>query len=155
MKKDLKICFASSSGGHFKQLMSLSDKMTSYDSFIVTEKKGYDVGSHDRKTYYLMQVNRQEWNMILKMLVNSLRSLRILSKEKPDVLITTGALAVIPLCILAKKRGVKLIYIESFARVRTESRTGKLLYKYADRFYVQWKYLLKFYPDAIYIGGVY
>ena len=27
----------------------------------------------------------------------------------------------IPLCILAKKRGVKLIYIESFARVRTES----------------------------------
>ena len=113
------------------------------------------MGSHDRKTYYLMQVNRQEWNMILKMLVNSLRSLRILSKEKPDVIITTGALAVIPLCILAKKRGVKLIYIESFARVRTESRTGKLLYKYADRFYVQWKYLLKFYPDAIYIGGVY
>ena len=51
--------------------------------------------------------------------------------------------------------GKKLIYIESFAKVTSPTETGKLLYKFADQFYVQWKPMLKFYPKAIYLGGIY
>lgn len=49
----------------------------------------------------------------------------------------------------------KLIYIESFAKVTSATQTGKLLYKFADRFYVQWESMLNVYPDAIYMGGIY
>ena len=49
----------------------------------------------------------------------------------------------------------KLIFIESFAKVSSPTLSGKLLYKYADRFYVQWEEMLSFYPDAIYKGGIY
>ena len=33
--------------------------------------------------------------------------------------------------------------------------TGKLIYLFADRFYVQWKEMLKVYPKALYYGPVY
>ena len=33
--------------------------------------------------------------------------------------------------------------------------TGSFLHRFADRFYVQWEPMLEFYPDAIYLGGLY
>jgi UDP-N-acetylglucosamine:LPS N-acetylglucosamine transferase len=76
-------------------------------------------------------------------------------KEKPDLIITTGVLAVIPLCLIAKLFGKKLIYIESFAKISSPNKSGELLYKYADQFYVQWPQMKSVYPNAIYVGGIY
>ena len=70
-------------------------------------------------------------------------------------MITTGVLAIIPLALLMKLTGGKLIYLESFAKVTSKTLSGKLLYKYADQFYVQWEEMLKLYPRAIYKGGIY
>lgn len=59
-----------------------------------------------------------------------------IEKKKPDVVICTGVLAMIPICLISKLMG-KLIYIESFAKVTSPTETGRLLYKFADQFYVQ------------------
>ena len=75
--------------------------------------------------------------------------------EKPDFIITTGALIAFPFCVFAKMRSVKVIYIESFARVNNQSLTGKLVYPLADLFLVQWESLLKLYPKAKYVGGIF
>lgn len=150
-----KLCFISSSGGHLEQLMMLEPLMRKYPSFIVTEKTQYQPPIKEQRVYYLKQVNRKERRFPLLMLWNLFASLRILLRERPDVVITTGALAVIPLCLLAKLLRKKLIYIESFARITSPNLTGKLLYKYTDRFYVQWESMLKVYPKAICLGGIY
>lgn len=155
MKKDIKIAFAASSGGHYEQLMMLKPLMEKYDSFVVTEKTKYNVKSSDIKTYYMNQVNRKELMFIPNMLVNLFKSISILLKEKPNVIICTGVLAMIPLCLLCKLYGGKLIYIESFAKVTSPTMTGKFLYKYADQFYIQWESMKEFYPNAIYLGGIY
>ena len=55
----MKICFAASSGGHFEQLMMLKPLMEKYESFVVTEKTGYEVKT-PVKCYYLQQVNRRQ-----------------------------------------------------------------------------------------------
>ena len=89
------------------------------------------------------------------MIVNAFMSFRIYLKEKPDVIICTGVLAMIPMCLLMKIFGKELIYIESFAKVTSPTETGKLLYKYADQFYVQWESMKEFYPRAICLGGIY
>ncbi|WP_294404634.1 PssD/Cps14F family polysaccharide biosynthesis glycosyltransferase [uncultured Clostridium sp.] len=151
----MKICFISSSGGHFEQLMMLKPLMDKYQSFIVTEKTNYEVSGDNRKIYYLDQVNRNEKLFIIKMIINSIKSLRIFIKEKPSVIITTGVLSTIPICVISKIFRKKLIYIESFAKVNTPTLTGKLVYKFANQFYVQWKEMLKIYPKAIYRGGIY
>lgn len=151
----LKIVFAASSGGHFEQLLMLKPLMEKYESILVTEKTGYGAGKLDVKTYYVKQINRKELLFIPKIIANSFKSLGIIIKEKPDVMITTGVLATIPLALLMKLFKKKLIYIESFAKVTSKTLSGKLLYKYADRFYVQWEEMLKLYPNAIYKGGIY
>ena len=61
----------------------------------------------------------------------------------------------LPMCFIAKLGKKKLIYIESFAKVTSPTKSGKLMYKYADRFYVQWESMLEIYPDAIFLGGIY
>ena len=151
----MKIIFAASSGGHFEQLMMLKPLMEKYDSILVTEKTKYGAGKLDIKTYYVKQINRKEWLFVPKFIANMWKSVRIILKEKPTVMITTGVLATIPLALLMKLFKRKLIYIESFAKVTSKTLSGKLLYKYADQFYVQWEEMLKLYPNAIYKGGIY
>lgn len=153
--KKVKLCFAASSGGHYEQLLMLKPLIEKYDSFVITEETLYKAKVKDTKMYYMKQVNRREKSFIPNMLVNFFRSLKIYFKEKPDVVICTGVLAMIPICLIAKAAGKKLIYIESFAKVTSATQSGKLLYKFADQFYVQWEQMLKIYPNAIYLGGIY
>lgn len=150
-----KICFIASSGGHFEQLMMLKPLMNKYESFIVTEKTDYSVVKDNQKVYYLKQVNRNEKSFIPKMICNSIITMKIFIKEKPDLIISTGALATIPMCIISKLFRKKVIFIESFAKVNSPTLTGKLIYKFADQFYVQWEDMLNVYPKAIYKGGIY
>lgn len=153
--KKIKICFAASSGGHFEQLLMLKPLMDKYDSIVVTEETLYKCEIKEKKTYFMKQVNRKEKTFVLHILINTFRSLKIYLKEKPDVVICTGVLAMIPICLIAKMAGRRLIYIESFAKVTSATKTGKVLYKFADQFYVQWEQMLKIYPKAIYLGGIY
>lgn len=150
-----KICFAASSGGHYEQLMMLKPLMQQYDSFILTEKTSYEAKLKDEKTYYVGQVNRKEKLIVLKLVINAIHCLGIFIKERPDVIVCTGVLAMLPMCLLMKLFGKKLIYIESFAKVISATESGKLLYHFADRFYVQWESMKQIYPTAIYLGSIY
>lgn len=150
-----KLCFAASSGGHFEQIAMLNPLMKKYESFIVTEKTQYKASLDGEQIYYIQQVNRNEVLFLFRMTVNTFKSMRLFFKEKPDVVITTGVLAVVPLCLIAKVFKKKLIYIESFAKISSPTKTGQMLYKLADQFYVQWESMLEFFPNAIYLGGIY
>lgn len=150
-----KVCFAASSGGHYEQLLMLRPLMNKYDSFIITEETLYNTAIKDKQTYYMLQVNRKEKGFITHMIVNTFRSFKIYRVEKPDVIICTGVLAMIPICLIAKLHRKKLIYIESFAKVTSATQTGKFLYKFADQFYVQWPQMKAIYPNSIFLGGIY
>lgn len=154
-KTKVKICFAASSGGHYEQLMMLEPLMNKYDSFILTEKTKYKIRMKNHKIYTLRQINRKEKKFVFNMLLNTFLSIKIFLKEKPDIVICTGVLAMIPICLFSKIFRRKLIYIESFAKVNSPTETGRLIYRFADQFYVQWVSMLEVYPKAIYLGGIY
>ena len=109
--------------------MMLKPLMEKYDSFVITERTDYSAESKGEKTYYMKQVNRREKDFIWRMIQNAWKSVEIYRIEKPDVVICTGVLAMIPICLISKLMGKKLIYIESFAKVTSPTETGKLLYK--------------------------
>lgn len=146
-----KICLISSSGGHFEQLMMLKTLQNSYDIYIVTEKTRYI----DDEGYYVDQINRQEKKFFFSLIKNFFQSLKIFLKEKPDIIISTGALCVVPTFIIGKIFGKKLIFIESFAKVNSPTLTGKFLYNVVDIFIVQWKEMQKVYPKSVYLGSIY
>ena len=152
--KDIKVCFAASSGGHLEQLLALRSLMERYNSFILTEKTAYDAKLPVR-AYYVLQVNRHESSFLPRMAANAATSFKYWFAERPDVIVCTGVLATIPFCLIGHAMGAKLVYIESFAKTDSPTMTGKLLSKRADRFYVQWESMLKVYPGARFVGGVY
>ena len=109
MKKK-KICFAASSGGHLEEIACLKPIAEKYDSFLLTEYGGFNPITIGEKTYYISQINRREKAFALKFLKLFFDSLRILLREKPDIIISTGALATCPICVIGKILGIKIIY---------------------------------------------
>lgn len=154
--KNIKVCLASSSGGHFMQLKQLLDTTKKYNTFIVTEKNVISLQLKSKyKIKYLIQQERKNIDFLLKFCINILKSIWIVITQKPDVIVSTGAGATYPICSLVKLTGGKVIFIESFAKIKSPTVTGKKVYKFADEFYVQWPEMLKYYPNAKYKGGIY
>ncbi len=73
-------------------------------------------------------------------------------KVRPRVILSTGAIVSVPVSIFGKLLGTKVIHVETGARVFGMSLTGKLMYRIADLFFVQWQQLQSQYPKAIYAG---
>ena len=149
------VLLAASSGGHLEEIANLDSLGAVYEVILLTEKTDCNISSWYDKVYYVPQVNRKELKCLLKLIANAFISLRVLIRHKPIAVVSAGALATIPACLLAKIKGVKVIYIESFARMDSPSRTGKLMYKIADKTIVQWEAVQKFYPNAIYGGSIF
>ncbi|MCQ2487411.1 MAG: polysaccharide biosynthesis protein [Clostridia bacterium] len=150
-----KICFVASTGGHWEEIRCLGEVAEGNDCFYVTEEGG-QVEETDLSPLYLFpKINRKEKGFLSHFIKLAAESRKIIKKEQPDVVISTGALLSFPFCLWAKLMGKKVIYIESFARVHSPSLTGKLVYKFADLFIVQWESMLEFYPNAVYTGGIF
>ena len=155
MGKNKRICLCSSSGGHFEQLMMLKPLTEEYDSFIVTEKLDYEVKVGSLPVKYVLAINRTDKLFFFKFLYNIITSFFIVLNNRPDYIISTGALAAVPMMVWTKAFGGKVIYIESFAKINTPNISGKIAYKFADQFYIQWESLRRYYPNALNKGGIY
>jgi beta-1,4-N-acetylglucosaminyltransferase len=89
---------------------------------------------------------------IFRSIILFFRSLKIIKKNKIDLIITCGPGIAIPVCYAAKLLAKKIIFIESWSRVSKKSTAGKLVYPISDLFFIQWKDNLKNYPKAIFAG---
>ncbi|GAG00360.1 unnamed protein product, partial [marine sediment metagenome] len=81
-----------------------------------------------------------------------LRQLIVLLRARPRAILSTGSNIAVPVSVFGRLMGVKAIHIETGSRVHTMSATGKLMYRIANRFFVQWESLQDDYPQAIYAG---
>jgi len=146
------ICVTCSAGGHFAEAIQLLSLLKNYDVFFFT----FYV-SHIRKSlegykiYYTLNPKR---NPLIYMRI-LLKSLFVLLKERPKVIISTGAGSTVPISILGKFFfRTKLIYVDCSAQVTHPSLTGRVIYNLADLFFVQWKGLAKKYGDKAVYGGL-
>ena len=80
---------------------------------------------------------------------------KVLRKEKPDVIISSGAAVAVPFFYLGKLFGAKLVYIEVFDRIDKPTMTGKMVYPIVDKFIVQWEEQKEVYPKAINLGSIF
>lgn len=155
-RKNIKVCLTSSAGGHFMQLKQLFKMTQKYNTFILTEKNEISKGCEKKyKMKFLMQQERKNITFIFEFIYNLLKNLGTIFINNPDVIISTGAGATAFSCLFTKIFGGKVIYIESFAKVNSKTITGKIVYSFADEFYVQWEEMKKLYPKAHYEGGIY
>jgi beta-1,4-N-acetylglucosaminyltransferase len=157
MEKRKKVLFISSLGGHLTQLLQLKPLFSEYDYYIITEKSiiTEDLRQQYRMSFLAYGARNYPVKYVYKLSYNIVKSFIYFLREKPDVVVTTGAHTAVPMCYIAKMFGKKVIFIESFAKTSTPTISGKLVYPIADLFVVQWEEMKKHYPKAVYGGSIY
>lgn len=148
----MKICCASSAGGHLTELLQLKETFENRKHYFLTDKRLDSKELADREKVFFVECPRRN---PLKLIVNLWQSMRIFLKEKPDVVISTGADTAIATCLIAKLFGKRVVFLESFCRIREKSLSGRIMYRLADLFLVQWRENIEFYPKAEYAGSVF
>lgn len=149
----MKICLVGSSGGHLAHLNMLKPLWSEEERFWVTfDKEDARSILKDEKMYpCYFPTNRNIKNLIR----NTFLAIKILKKEKPDVIISSGAAVAVPFFFIGKLFGAKTVYIEVFDRIDKPTVTGKLVYPITDKFIVQWEEMKKVYPKAINLGSIF
>jgi beta-1,4-N-acetylglucosaminyltransferase len=142
-----------SSGGHLTHLYMLKPFWKDKNRFWVTfDKEDARSLLKDEKMYpCYFPTNRNIKNLIR----NTFLAIRVLKKEKPDLIISSGAAVAVPFFYLGKMMGAKLIYIEVFDRIDKPTMTGKMVYPIVDKFIVQWEEMKKVYPKAVNFGSIF
>lgn len=101
----------------------------------------------------------QGWGSVPASATKCLMGCLIVLQQGGDVVLMNGpgnAVMLVVGCIFLRmfssnpKR--RMVYVESFARVKDLSLSGKLVYPFVDRFLVQWEGLREKWPKAEYKG---
>lgn len=147
----MKICMVSSPGGHLREIIQLEPVFKPHSYFFIINDRTPLKQEILERTYFISRSQR-DWKFFL----NLVEAFQILRKERPDVIISTGAGCIVPVSIVAKIFfGCPTIYIESFAAVYRPTLTGRIMYRLADKFLYQWEYLSRVYPKGIDSGSIF
>jgi UDP-N-acetylglucosamine transferase subunit ALG13 len=150
-----RICLAASGGGHVRQLLDLQPVWGEHDYVFVTEDTALGrTLAETHRTHFLPHFawGQAKQGAVFRMLgrafVSFFRSASIVLRERPEIVISTGAGAVFPVVLWARLFGAKVIVIESFARFEKPSLFGRIAAPFAHELVVQSAKLAPVYPRA-------
>ena len=151
--KDIKVCLVGSSGGHLDHLYLLKPFWENKDHFWATfDKEDTRTMLVGEKVYPVYFPSNRS---IKALIINTVRAVKILRKERPDLIISSGAAPAVPFFYIGKLMGIKTIYIEVYDRINKASLSGKLCYRVSDVFIVQWEQMKEIIPKAVYLGSIF
>jgi beta-1,4-N-acetylglucosaminyltransferase len=146
-------------GGHTKEMLRLADLMGGGWRY------AYVLVNDDEVSASKISAPGRIWRVIrprdkahrplrdaLKTALCSVQALALLLRVRPAAVISTGPSVAVPVCAVAKLLRIKVIFIETGSRIHALSTTGRIVYRFADLFLVQWEELLPSCPRAIYAG---
>ena len=139
MKRKRLLAIASA-GGHWKELVRLKPLFDQYEVTYVTTESGFRGDVHGRRFRTVTEASR--WDR-LRLMKSALEVLWVLVRERPRVIVTTGAAPGWFALYLGKKFGAKTVWIDSFANGDELSLSGQKAGRYADVWLTQWPELAK------------
>jgi len=148
MPKPKRILAVSSGGGHWVELMRLRPAFEGHDVAFVTVNREYRDEVSGHRFYTVNDATR--WNKVA-VLWMALRMLIIVLRERPDVIITTGAAPGYFALRFGKWGTCKTVWLDSIANVDELSMSGKMSGRFADLWLTQWEHLAK--PQADGMAG--
>lgn len=121
-------------------MLELADAFFDHEIFIVTHHSIRDDEVQEIAVTYFVDNMAEKPHLIPSIVLKAIKIVRL---QKPGVILSMGADIAIPYLIIGKLLGKKIIFIESYCRTETLSRTGRIAYWFADEFWVQWPQLLE------------
>lgn len=148
--KRYRMMLVGSSGGHLAQLCALSPWYEQHDSTFVTFRTA-DAESRlaDEEVFWAFHPTTRNVKNLLR---NTGLAVQLLLRERPEVIVSTGAGVALPFFILGRALGAVTVYVEVIDRLDTSTLTGRLCRPFATLFCVQWPEQEKLYRSAVCIG---
>ena len=144
----MKLCIVSSCGGHLTEVRRLRPAYAIYEHFYILNDHAILPGDMQGQTYFIKHSER-DWRFF----VNLWEAFAILRRERPQVILSTGAGPAVPVAIVGRLLySTKVIFVETLTSVRRPSLTARIMYYLAHRFFYQWEGLARFFPRGTYGG---
>ena len=149
----MKVALVCSSGGHLTQLHQLKPFWEKHDRFWVTFKLPDSESLLDQED--VVWAHYPTTRNVRNALRNFGLALRVLSRRRPDLLVSDGAGVAFPFFLVARLLRIKTVYIEVYDRIDSPTLTGRLCRPLTNLFLVQWEEQKRFYPRAQVIGRLF
>lgn len=133
-----KVLAVASRGGHWIQLLRLREACDDADVVYVTTVPEYRQMVAGARFRLVTEATRDRK---LRLVVMALQMLWILLRERPDVVMTTGAAPGYAAVRLGKWLGIRTLWIDSIANAEELSLSGRLAARHADAVLTQWSHL--------------
>jgi UDP-N-acetylglucosamine--N-acetylmuramyl-(pentapeptide) pyrophosphoryl-undecaprenol N-acetylglucosamine transferase len=145
-RTERRLHLVASSGGHLELLAAISSVLELYELVWVTPDSNRARALEQRgdRLETIPFYGRKP----LKLLRHLARVVPLLVRERPRVVVTSGAGPAVPFCVLARMAGARIVFVETMARVTNASISGRILSRVAHRSMVQWPEMLEVYRKA-------
>ncbi len=145
----MRLCLVCSAGGHLYQLHRLENWWRKEDRFWVTcRKPDAEALLKEERAYWAACPTRNATNLLR----NFRLALRVLWRERPDLVISNGAGVAIPFFYVATLLGIPTLYVEVYDRIDVPTLTGRIVYPVTDIFALQWEEQREHYPRGVVVG---
>jgi UDP-N-acetylglucosamine:LPS N-acetylglucosamine transferase len=138
--KRRKILAVSSSGGHWTQLLRLRPAFEGHEVVFVTTQKNSESQVSPYRLYTIPDANRKSR---IRLLIVMIRLFLIVLRERPDVVISTGAAPGYFALRFGKYLGARTLWLESIANAEEPSLSTQLVKSYADLLLTQWPHMAR------------
>jgi UDP-N-acetylglucosamine:LPS N-acetylglucosamine transferase len=143
-----KILAVASSGGHWAQLLRLRPAFAGHEVvFVTTQPDSRGEVAPDR-FHRVPDGNRKSKLRVLLLMV---RTFLVVLRERPDVVVSTGAAPGYFAIRFGRLFGARTLWLESIANVEELSLSTKLVRPYADLLLTQWPHLAR--PEGPHYRG--
>ncbi len=137
MRPPQRILLVANPGGHLLQLLALESAWNDL------ERRWVTLAAADSDHLLRDENVVHAYGPTARNIPNLFRNLRLawatVRRYRPDVILSTGAALAVPFFVVGRLHGVRLVYVESFTRVRRLGLTGRIVYPITDAFFVQWR----------------
>jgi UDP-N-acetylglucosamine:LPS N-acetylglucosamine transferase len=144
------VLLVGSSGGHLAQLCALEPwwgrRRRTWVTFRTPDAES--VLESESVHWAHFPTTRNVHNLVL----NSLLAVRLIARERPDLVVSTGAGVALPFFVVAWAARIPTVYIEVYDRLDTRTLTARLCHPFTSLFCAQWSEQQRLYPDARVIG---
>jgi UDP-N-acetylglucosamine:LPS N-acetylglucosamine transferase len=139
--KKTKVLAISSGGGHWVQLLRLRPAFANCDVVFATVKEGYRANIGPEAEFRLIP-DANRWNKLD--LVRALFAIfHLIRRERPDVVITTGAAPGYFAIRIGSLFGARTIWVDSIANGEELSLSGRKAGPHATLWLTQWAHLAR------------
>lgn len=140
------VVFAASGGGHLEMLNLVAEAAADWPRVWVTcpGPRAASLAEAGEAVRLIRNWNRR----VVGILENLRDTLAVVLRERPPLVIASGAGSVVPFCVFARVLGSRILYTETAARVTSPSAAGRVLSRIASSTFVQWPEMLDVYPRA-------